>query len=136
MKKSILGLVIVILIIFATYYIYNSRTYSFNDVISVNKENISSIEIKYDDGKVVINNRAALNDFVDNLSNIKLKKDNKSTQHFDESYWIRIFENGKEIYGLTFYDNDYVDSFDFSNKKTKNYRIVNDSNLDIENVLN
>ncbi|MGZ9869905.1 DUF5301 domain-containing protein [Priestia endophytica] len=136
MKKFIISLIVIILIIFGIYYIYNSRTNSFNDAISVDKEKVSSIEIKNNDEKVVINNRDAINDFIDDLSNIKLKKINKSTQEFDESYWIRIFENGKEVYGLTFYDDDYVDSFDFSNKKTKNYRIVDDSNLDIKKFLN
>lgn len=136
LKKFIISLIVIILIIFGIYYIYNSRTNSFNDAIFVDKEKVSSIEIKNNDEKVVINNKDAINDFIDDLSDIKLKKSNKSTQEFDESYWIRIFENGKEVYGLTFYDDDHVDSFDFSNKKTKNYRIVDDSNLDIKKFLN
>lgn len=126
---------VIVLIVFGIYYIYNSRTHSFLNVISLDKEKLTSIEIKHNDEKVILNDKGEINNFINTVSYIKLKKSNKSAKGFDESYWIRIFEDDKEVYGLTFYDNGYLYSFNFSSDKTNKYKIVNDNDLDIKKFM-
>ena len=43
---------------------------------------------------------------------------------FDQSYWVKIVENGKDAYGLTIYDNDYIKAFNFEDKNRRRIRLL------------
>lgn len=67
------------------------------------------------------------------LSDVKLKKMNEAKKASKESYWIRVYENEQETYGLTFYDQSFLETYDFSKKKdqTSEYQIVDANQVDI-----
>lgn len=64
---------------------------------------------------------------------MKLKKMNEAKKASKESYWIRVYENEQETYGLTFYDQSFLETYDFSKKKdqTSEYQIVDANQVDI-----
>lgn len=60
---------------------------------------------------------------------VKKSKSGASGKGSRESYWVRLFKNDKESYGLTIYDNHYLDTYHFSDKKLNQYKIVETNNL-------
>ncbi len=106
-------------------------------MIPIDRDKVSSIEIEYKDQKVVMKNKEKMRQLVDELSIIKLKNTknrmDSTKSSLDEPYWIRVFEDGKEKYGLTLYGQDDLESFDFSKTKNKpsEYRIVDGNHVDI-----
>lgn len=133
MKKWIIGLVVVILIGIGIYFMINAKTYSFNDVVSIEQNKVTKIQIEHDHERVVLYKKEDIQKLLKELSDVTLKKTNEATKATKESYWIRVYENKKETYGLTFYDQAYLDTYDFSKKKdqTSEYQIVDANQVDI-----
>lgn len=48
---------------------------------------------------------------------------------------MRIVENGKDAYGLTIYDDDYIKAFNFKDKKQNTYTIVKDQKVDVKKLF-
>ncbi|MED1747733.1 MULTISPECIES: DUF5301 domain-containing protein [Bacillus] len=133
MKKWIIGLVVVILIGIGIYFMINAKTYSFDDVVSIDKNKVTSIQIEHDKERVVVEKKEDIQKLLKEFSGIKLKKTNEAKKTSKEPYWIRVYENEKETYGLTFYDQSFLEIYDFSKTKdqTSEYRIVDANQADM-----
>ncbi|WP_322000263.1 DUF5301 domain-containing protein [Bacillus pumilus] len=133
MKKWIIGVVVVILIGMGIYFMNNAKTYSFDDVVSIDRNKVTSIQIEHDNERAVLKKKEDIQKLLKELSDVKLKKMNEANKASKESYWIRVYENEKETYGLTFYDKSFLETYDFSKKKdqTSEYQIVDANQVDI-----
>lgn len=111
----------------------NAKTYAFDDVVSIDKDKVTSIQIEHDDERVVVDKKEDIQKLLKKFSGIQLKKINEAKKASKESYWIRVYENEKQTYGLTFYDQIFLETYDGS--KTKNriseYQIVDANQVDI-----
>ncbi|MCY9671020.1 DUF5301 domain-containing protein [Bacillus pumilus] len=133
MKKWVIGLVVVVLIGIGIYFMINAKTYSFDDVVSIDQHKVTSIQIEHDHKRVVLDKKEEIQKLLKELSDMTLKKTNEDTKASKESYWIRAYENKKETYGLTFYDQAFLTTYNFSKKKdqTNEYQIVDANQVDI-----
>ncbi|WP_342496726.1 DUF5301 domain-containing protein [Bacillus sp. FSL K6-3149] len=133
MKKWIIGVVVVILIGMGIYFMINAKTYSFDDVVSIDRNKVTSIQIEHDNERAVLKKKEDIQKLLKELSDVKLKKMNEAKKASKESYWIRVYENEQETYGLTFYDQSFLETYDFSKKKdqTSEYQIVDANQVDI-----
>ena len=133
MKKWMIGLVVIILLGIGLYFIINAKTYSFDDVASIDQNKVTSIQIEHDNERVMVEKKEDIQKLLKEFSGMKLKKTNETKKTSKESYWIRVYENEKETYGLTFYDQTFLETYDFS--KTKNriseYQIVDANQVDM-----
>ncbi|MFB7035940.1 hypothetical protein ACFCVS_15685 [Bacillus altitudinis] len=133
MKKWIIGLVVVIFIGIGFYFMINAKTYAFDDVVSIDKDKVTSIQIEHDDERVVVDKKEDIQKLLKKFSGIQLKKLTGSKKETKESYWIRVYENEKQMYGMTFYDQSFLETYDGS--KTKNriseYQIVDANQVDM-----
>lgn len=133
LKKWVIGLVVVVLIGIGIYFMINAKTYSFDDVVSIDQHKVTSIQIEHDHKRVVLDKKEEIQKLLKELSDMTLKKTNEDTKASKESYWIRVYENKKETYGLTFYDQAFLTTYNFSKKKdqTNEYQIVDANQVDI-----
>lgn len=111
----------------------NAKTYAFDDVVSIDKDKVTSIQIEHDDERVVVDKKEDIQKLLKKFSGIQLKKLTGSKKETKESYWIRVYENEKQTYGLTFYDQSFLETFDFSKTKdrTSEYQIVDANQVDM-----
>jgi len=133
LKKWIIGVVVVILIGMGIYFMIHAKTYSFDDVVSIDRNKVTSIQIEHDNERAVLKKKEDIQKLLKELSDVKLKKMNEAKKASKESYWIRVYENEQETYGLTFYDQSFLETYDFSKKKdqTSEYQIVDANQVDI-----
>ncbi|XIG65978.1 hypothetical protein C0132_26545 (plasmid) [Priestia aryabhattai] len=131
LKKILFILLFLVFFAFIFYYAYTSKTYNFDDIVNIDKKSITKVEIKHDDKVYILKNKREVNRFVNALYNVEVKKSKRgaSGKGSRESYWVRLFKNDKESYGLTIYDNHYLDTYHFSDKKLNQYKIVETNNL-------
>ncbi|MFP3810485.1 DUF5301 domain-containing protein [Bacillus sp. FSL K6-2841] len=124
--------VVVVLIGIGIYFMINAKTYSFDDVVSIDQHKVTSIQIEHDHKRVVLDKKE-IQKLLKELSDMTLKKANEDTKASKESYWIRVYENKKETCGLTFYDQAFLTTYNFSKKKdqTNEYQIVDANQVDI-----
>lgn len=54
MKKWIIGVVVVILIGMGIYFMIHAKTYSFDDVVSIDRNKVTSIQIEHDNERAVL----------------------------------------------------------------------------------
>lgn len=128
-----IGLVVIILLGIGIYFIINAKTYSFDDVASIDQNKVTSIQIEHDNERVMVEKKEDIQKLLKEFSGMKLKKTNETKKTSKESYWIRVYENEKETYGLTFYDQTFLETYDFSKTKdqTSEYQIVDTNQVDI-----
>ncbi|OYN67806.1 DUF5301 domain-containing protein [Bacillus safensis] len=133
MKKWMIGLVVIILLGIGIYFIINAKTYSFDEVASIDQNKVTSIQIEHDNERVMVEKKEDIQKLLKEFSGMKLKKTNETKKTSKESYWIRVYENEKETYGLTFYDQTFLETYDFSKTKdqTSKYQIVDTNQVDI-----
>ncbi|MFJ7162662.1 DUF5301 domain-containing protein [Bacillus safensis] len=133
MKKWMIGLVVIILLGIGIYFLINAKTYSFDDVASIDQNKVTSIQIEHDNERVMVEKKEDIQKLLKEFSGMKLKKTNETKKTSKESYWIRVYENEKETYGLTFYDQTFLETYDFSKTKdqTSEYQIVDTNQVDI-----
>lgn len=133
MKKWMIGLVVIILLGIGLYFIINAKTYSFDDVVSIDQNKVTSIQIEHDNERVMVEKKEDIQKLLKEFSGMKLKKTNETKKTSKESYWIRVYENEKETYGLTFYDQTFLETYDFSKTKdqTSEYQIVDTNQVDV-----
>ncbi|KIL18882.1 DUF5301 domain-containing protein [Bacillus safensis] len=133
MKKWMIGLVVIILLGIGIYFLINAKTYSFDDVVSIDQNKVTSIQIEHDNERVKVEKKADIQKLLKEFSGMKLKKTNETKKTSKESYWIRVYENKKETYGLTFYDQAFLTTYDFSKTKdqTSEYQIVDANQVDM-----
>lgn len=74
MKKWIIGVVVVILIGIGIYFMINAKTYSFDDVVSIDQNKVTSIQIEHDDKRVVLDKKEDIQKLLKELSDVTLKK--------------------------------------------------------------
>lgn len=128
-----IGLVVIILLGIGIYFLINANTYSFDDVASIDQNKVTSIQIEHDNERVKVEKKEDIQKLLKEFSGMKLKKTNETKKTSKESYWIRVYENEKETYGLTFYDQTILETYDFSKTKdqTSEYQIVDTNQVDI-----
>lgn len=128
-----IGLVVIILLGIGIYFLINANTYSFDDVASIDQNKVTSIQIEHDNERVKVEKKEDIQKLLKEFSGMKLKKTNETKKTSKESYWIRVYENEKETYGLTFYDQTFLETYDFSKTKdqTSEYQIVDTNQVDI-----
>ncbi len=128
-----IGLVVIILLGIGIYFIINAKTYSFDDVASIDQNKVTSIQIEHDNERVKVEKKEDIQKLLKEFSGMKLKKTNETKKTSKESYWIRVYENKKETYGLTFYDQAFLTTYDFSKTKdqTSEYQIVDANQVDM-----
>ncbi len=128
-----IGLVVIILLGIGIYFIINAKTYSFDEVASIDQNKVTSIQIEHDNESVMVEKKEDIQKLLKEFSGMKLKKTNETKKTSKESYWIRVYENEKETYGLTFYDQTFLETYDFSKTKdqTSEYQIVDTNQVDI-----
>lgn len=128
-----IGLVVIILLGIGIYFLINAKTYSFDNVASIDQNKVTSIQIEHDNERVKVEKKADIQKLLKEFSGMKLKKTNETKKTSKESYWIRVYENEKETYGLTFYDQTFLETYDFSKTKdqTSEYQIVDTNQVDI-----
>ncbi|MEC4586435.1 DUF5301 domain-containing protein [Bacillus safensis] len=133
MKKWMIGLVVIILLGIGIYFLINANTYSFDDVASIDQNKVTSIQIEHDNERVKVEKKEDIQKLLKEFSGMKLKKTNEVKKASKETYWIRMYENEKEVYGLVFYDQSFLEIYDFSKTKdqTSEYQIVDANQVDM-----
>ncbi|MCY7565485.1 DUF5301 domain-containing protein [Bacillus safensis] len=128
-----IGLVVIILLGIGIYFIINAKTYSFDDVASIDQNKVTSIQIEHDNERVKVEKKADIQKLLKEFSGMKLKKTNEVKKASKETYWIRMYESEKEVYGLVFYDQSFLEIYDFSKTKdqTSEYQIVDANQVDM-----
>ncbi|MFK3905715.1 DUF5301 domain-containing protein [Bacillus sp. FSL P4-0322] len=133
MKKWMIGLVVIILLGIGIYFLINAKTYSFDDVASIDQNKVTSIQIEHDNERVMVEKKEDIQKLLKEFSGMKLKKTNEVKKASKETYWIRMYESEKEVYGLVFYDQSFLEIYDFSKTKdqTSEYQIVDANQVDM-----
>ncbi|MCZ8497001.1 DUF5301 domain-containing protein [Priestia megaterium] len=134
MKKRTI-IIAALLFIAVFYFTYTGKAYQLKDVIKVDQANVTRIEIDTDEGKRVIDDKKKTKEIVRSLSQLEVKKSKELDPKFDQAYWVKIVENGKDAYGLTIYDDDYIKAFNFKDKKQDTYTIVKDQKVDVKRLF-
>ncbi|WP_033580158.1 DUF5301 domain-containing protein [Priestia aryabhattai] len=132
-KRTIIIAALLFIIVF--YFTYTGKAYQLKDVIKVDEANVTRIEIDTDEGKRVVDDKKEIKQIVHSLAKVEVKKSKELDPKFDQSYWVKIVENGKNAYGLTIYDDDYIKAFNFEDKKQATYTIVKDQKVDVKKLF-
>ena len=56
----------------------NAKTYAFDDVVSIDKDKVTSIQIEHDDERVVVDKKEDIQKLLKKFSGIQLKKINEA----------------------------------------------------------
>ncbi|MGG3196653.1 DUF5301 domain-containing protein [Priestia aryabhattai] len=132
-KRTIIIAALLFIVVF--YFTYTGKAYQLKDVVKVDEANVTRIEIDTDEGKRVVDDKKEIKQIVHSLAKVEVKKSKELDPKFDQSYWVKIVENGKDAYGLTIYDNDYIKAFNFKDKKQATYTIGKDQKIDVKKLL-
>ncbi|WP_129703307.1 DUF5301 domain-containing protein [Priestia megaterium] len=132
-KRTIIIGALLFIVVF--YFTYTGKTYQLKDVIKVDEANVTRIEIDTDGGKRVVDDKKNMKEIVHSLSKVDVKKSKERDPKYDQAYWVKIVENGKDAYGLTIYDDDYIKAFNFEDKKQATYKIVKDQKIDVKKLF-
>jgi hypothetical protein len=132
-KRAVI--ICILLFVVAFYFTYTGKTCQLKDVIKVDEANVTQIEIDTDEGKRVVDDKKDIKQIVHSLSEVEVKKSRERDQKFDQAYWTKIVENGKDAYGLTIYDDDYIKAFNFKNKKQDTYTIAKGQKIDVKELF-
>ncbi|MED3863297.1 DUF5301 domain-containing protein [Priestia megaterium] len=132
-KRTIIIAALLFIVVF--YFTYTGKAHQLKDVIKVDEANVTRIEIDTDEGKHVVDDKKEVKQIVHSLAKVEVKKSKELDPKFDQAYWVKIVENGKDVYGLTIYDNDYIKAFSFEDKKQETYTIVKDQKVDVKKLF-
>ncbi|MGG0576087.1 DUF5301 domain-containing protein [Priestia aryabhattai] len=132
-KRTIIIAALLFIVVF--YFTYTGKAYQLKDVIKVEEANVTRIEIDTDEGKRVVYDKKEIKQIVHSLAKIEVKKSKELDPKFDQSYWVKIVESGKDAYGLTIYDDHYIKAFNFEDKKQATYTIVKDQKVDVKKLF-
>ncbi|MGE1112342.1 DUF5301 domain-containing protein [Priestia megaterium] len=132
-KRTIITAALLFIVVF--YFTYTGKAYQLKDVIKVDEANVTRIEIDTDEGKRVVDDKKEIKQIVHSLAKVEVKKSKELDPKFDQAYWVKIVKNGKDAYGLTIYDNDYIKAFSFEDKKQATYTIVKDQKIDVKKLF-
>jgi len=132
-KRTIIIAALLFIVVF--YFTYTGKAYQLKDIIKVDEANVTRIEIDTDEGKRVVDDKKEIKQIVHSLAKVEVKKSKELDPKFDQAYWVKIVENGKDAYGLTLYDGDYIKAFNFEDKKQATYTIVKDQKVDVKKLF-
>ncbi|XIH35569.1 hypothetical protein C1N70_24865 (plasmid) [Cytobacillus firmus] len=135
LKKTIIFSLVIVLGIFGFIYFYTLKSSSFEEIVIFNVEEITSIEIKKNSKEIILTDKNEIEKIMDDFSKIELRKDEQSDKDFNESYWISLFENNKQTYGLTFYDNNFINIYSFESRESSQFKVINDNKLEMQNLF-
>jgi hypothetical protein len=132
-KRTIIIAALLFIVVF--YFTYTGKAYQLKDIIKVDEANVTRIEIDTVEGKRVVDDKKEIKQIVHSLAKVEVKKSKELDPKFDQAYWVKIVENGKDAYGLTIYDGDYIKAFNFEDKKQATYTIVKDQKVDVKKLF-
>ncbi|MEH6838080.1 DUF5301 domain-containing protein [Priestia megaterium] len=132
-KRTIIIAALLFIVVF--YFTYTGKAYQLKDVVKVDEANVTRIEIDTDEGKRVVDDKKEIKQIVHSLAKVEVKKSKELDPKFDQSYWVKIVENGKDAYGLTIYDDEYIKAFNFKDKKQATYTIGKGQKIDVKKLL-
>ncbi|AUO10380.1 DUF5301 domain-containing protein [Priestia megaterium] len=132
-KRTIIIAALLFIVVF--YFTYTGKTYQLKDVIKVDEASVTRIEIDTDEGKRVVDDKKNMKEIIHSLSKVDVKKSKERDPKYDEAYWVKIVENGKDEYGLTIYDDEYIKAFNFEDKKQVTYTIIKDQKVDVKKLF-
>ncbi|EWG08608.1 DUF5301 domain-containing protein [Cytobacillus firmus] len=135
MKKTIIFSLVLVLGIFGFIYFYTLKSSSLEEIVLFNVEEITSIEIKKNSEEIILTDKNEIEKIMDDFSKIELRKNEQSDKGFNESYWISLFENNKQTYGLTFYDNNFINIYSFETRESSQFKVINENKLEIQNLF-
>ncbi|WP_404359703.1 DUF5301 domain-containing protein (plasmid) [Cytobacillus firmus] len=135
MKKTIIFSLVLVLGIFGFIYFYTLKSSSFEEIVLFNVEETTSIEIKKNSEEIILTDKNEIEKIMDDFSKIELRKNEQSDKGFNESYWISLFENNKQTYGLTFYDNNFINIYSFETRESSQFKVINENKLEIQNLF-
>ncbi|WP_179281241.1 DUF5301 domain-containing protein [Paenibacillus sp. XY044] len=135
-RLGYLAAAIVIVVGLGIFY-FSPKNYTFKETVldKLDPTSVASIEVIKRDQQGEhtknVTDSNEINEILNALSAAKLKKSTSSDIEFTESYWMTL--NTKEkgrAYGMTLYDNDYINTFEYNAAAPKNasrsYKITND----------
>ncbi|WP_054024019.1 hypothetical protein [Bacillus sp. FJAT-28004] len=138
MKKRNKIVVLIMVIGLVVVYMY-SRNSTFSEEVTnhFNVKDVSSIEIiktsTSNEETITVTDPKQIELIMNAFSTTKLRKDRILNINHTESYWITIKNNGTRRFGLTLYDDEYLEIY--NNNATKNalksFKITNELNLTI-----
>lgn len=135
LKKTIIFSLVLVLGIFGFIYFYTLKSSSFEEIVLFNVEETTSIEIKKNSEEIILTDKNEIEKIMDDFSKIELRKNEQSDKGFNESYWISLFENNKQTYGLTFYDNNFINIYSFETRESSQFKVINENKLEIQNLF-
>lgn len=118
-------------------FYFSPKNFTLEEAVldKLDTNNVASIEVIKRDQQGEhtknVTNSEEINEILNSLSAAKLKKSGSSDIQFTESYWITLKTEDKgRAYGMTLYDNDYINTFEYNAAVPKNasrsYKITND----------
>lgn len=138
MKKRnyiVAGIVIIIIVGLGIFYMSTKST-TFKEAVldQFDVKEVSSIEIikSGENEKVVtVTDSSEIEKILNTFSQTKLRESSLSNINYADSYWMTIKTNNKNRkFGITLYDKDYINIYEYSaaiqKNTTKSYKITND----------
>jgi LPS O-antigen subunit length determinant protein (WzzB/FepE family) len=139
MKRLIYLAAAVLIVIGLGISYFSPKTFTFKEAVldKLDTNRVASIEIIKRDQQGEhtknVTNSEEINEILNSLSAAKLKKSRASDIEFTETYWMTLKTKDKgRAYGMTLYDNEYINTFEYNAAVPKNasrsYKITNDFN--------
>ncbi|MCM3001545.1 DUF5301 domain-containing protein [Paenibacillus cellulositrophicus] len=137
MKRLVYLAAAVLIVVGLGIFYFSPKNFTLEEAVldKLDTNNVASIEVIKRDQQGEhtknVTNSEEINEILNSLSAAKLKKSGSSDIQFTESYWITLKTKDKgSAYGLTLYDNDYINTFEYNAAVPKNasrsYKITND----------
>lgn len=146
MKKILIPALFVILLLFSIsniIYFPGFKVWSFDEVISFNKESITSIYIRSNDNETHITDPTNINKVFNDLSKMELskrkfesdvKKSDSSANN--QKYIIELEDSNGDLVEMIYLSGNLFKIYGYSTEETVVYEIVNDPALDLPNIFN
>lgn len=125
----------IVIMVIGLVIIESTKNITFKEVVlnNLNVTEVSSIEIIRSNNaiedKITVTDPSKIELIMNAFSQLKLRAVSHSSVNFSESYWITIKTSRARQFGMTLYDKDYLNIYDYNSKKTKSYKITNEHDL-------
>ncbi|WP_045574559.1 hypothetical protein [Desulfosporosinus sp. I2] len=137
MKKryKIVAAIIFAIVVGLVIIYMSTKNTTFKEVVldHLNVMEVSSIEIirktdAINENRITVTDPSQIELIMNAFSRTKMREASFSNINYTESYWITLKTNENRKFGITLYDNDYVNIFEYNSKKntTKSYKITNE----------
>lgn len=137
MKKRYITIAILCLTVILVFVYLSTRNTTFNEAVldELNISEISSLEIIKSIGtqeeEISVVDSNEIKSLMSMFSQIKLKHKQFPNGNYSETYWITIKGKGNRLYGMTLYDKDYIQIYNYQSNISDEYKIIGDLNLSV-----